>query len=125
MRDELDSRRYSSISQTQWENKEKMIQEFANFEEQVNQFDVEINDLLFGNSRQCNRLPKDHTVSDDDINMLLQKIQTKESIQQQQDGNIDDILKDIENEFKEIDEIMSEVEGISVNYENSNIAPGV
>ena len=85
----------------EWRKKERIVAEFAKFEEQVNQFDSEINEILFG------REDKKEAVTDEEINRLLVQIQKNDKIMKgkdeltkiQEEENINHILQDIEKEF--------------------------
>ncbi|CDW74622.1 UNKNOWN [Stylonychia lemnae] len=114
----------SVISNQRWEANEKIMKQFTDFEEQAHQFDQEINDLLFGNQSRSQIELKNQSqkVTDDEIQRLLNQIKENEKLFKDKKSDIDEakekikidnILDDIENEFKELDDILKEVDELN------------
>lgn len=78
-----------------------------------------MNDILFNSNK--NAVERDHMagkVTDDELDCLLKEIRERERLNaaETEKDQINNILDDIENEFKELDDILKEADELTLNY---------
>ena len=98
-----------------------------------------MNDILRDSTKTQNEVPRSgKIVTDDEFDSLLVEMRAREkaNAQEAEKDQISTILEDIENEFKELDDIMREADELTINYNYAfgdeasedtylNYAPGV
>lgn len=100
-----------------------MYQEFADFEEQLHQFDVEINDMI--NKKDDNKKKPSPSSSDSDpkqefaeIDKMLEQLKKRgeesQAAEKKSKEHISLMMQDIDDEFDEIDSLLRDVESLKI-----------
>jgi len=97
-----------------------MYKNFADFEAEIDQFDLDMNDIVH-NEEKPKSTPSPSSSDNDNFNeidKMLAQIKMKGEQMQKDESKkqveISDMMKDIDNEFDEIDNLLREVDSLGI-----------